>query len=274
MQMNNIYKAANLYHAKLEKIGVKTYIKSIWTYIFFLSLCSFIFCLLGFLESPGKGSDSLFSDAYFLSAIGVEIALLISINKLSVLKNYVVLRRASEESGGKFSDIRQCQRFYLKRFFARQEKEYLSLADEIEKILKYEENFTSPWSLTFSQILGTIYDPDSKQRIYGLLLAIASAILALSIRAGSDIETVYAFFDAPAITILQIWLGIVIFLWLASLVFQSSWRTIEPTWQLASIHFKGKHTKNVFTLKYLQRDLVNVHRFVHFPSLQAARGGQ
>jgi energy-converting hydrogenase Eha subunit F len=47
-----------------------------------------------------------------------------------------------------------------------------------------------------AKFLNLIYDPDSKQRIYALLLAVGSAILALSIKFGSDLDTLFQSFNS------------------------------------------------------------------------------
>lgn len=207
----------------------------------------------------------LFLDWQFISLIVLEFALLALSNKLKSEKTKIVLERINSKYRQSFSSIEQARRFLLRRFLGRSESEYLSFADDIQKAMNYQDQLRNPLAFGFSRVLLFLYDPDSKQRIYALLVVIVSVLTALSIREGGSISNVFEFFAGEN-------LALVVFVWFLLVVFLAGLLMlllvirlgVEMLWAYWSVRLDGKAARNPYTLKYLQRDLLAFHRFVHF----------
>jgi hypothetical protein len=115
-----------------------------------------------------------------------------------------------------------------------------------------------------TKFINLIYDPESKQRIYALLLAIGSAILALSIKFGSDLDTLFQSFDG--VTFNRISLMVIFFaaiLWGVLLVLTGVKVAIEYFLEYINERTeKHEYIGKIYKIKYLQIDLLRFHQFV------------
>jgi hypothetical protein len=263
--MNRLFVTANHYYSVFERFGFHYMLKSPWPWAWVVFLLAFIWQGVAFLTSDTKlQGTALFLDWRFLSLLALELAILAPSMKLKSEKTKVVLERVISKYGQAFSSIEQRRRFLLGRFLGRCESEYLSFADDIQKAIAYQDQLRNPLVFGFSRALLFLYDPDSKQRIYALLVVIVSVLTALSIREGGSISNVFEFFagENPAL-VLFVWLLLVFFLaGLLTIGFVIR-HGIELLWAYLSVRFDGKAARNPYTLRYLQRDLLAFHRFVH-----------
>ena len=263
--MNRLFVTANHYYSVLERFGVHYILKSPWPWAWAVFLLAFIWQGCAFVTSDTKlQGTALFLDWRFLSLLVLEFAILALSMKLKSEKTKVVLERVNSKYRKSFSSIEQTRRFLLRRFLGRRESEYLSVADDIQKAIAHQDQLRNPLAFGFSRVLLFLYDPDSKQRIYALLLVIVSVLTALSIREGGGISNVFEFFSGenPAL-VLFVWLMLVFFLaGLLTIIFVIR-HGVELLWAYLSVRFDGKAARNPHTLRYLQRDLLAFHRFVH-----------
>ncbi|MBW7903312.1 MAG: hypothetical protein H3C26_17705 [Rhodocyclaceae bacterium] len=268
--MNRLFVTANHYYSVLERFGLQYILKSPWPWLWIVLLLVFIAQGFAFVTSGTKlNGTALFLDWQFLSLIVLEFAILAVSNKLQSDKAKVVLERVNSKYRQSFSSIEQARRFLLQRFFGRHEAEYLAFADDIQKAITYQDQLRNPLAFGFSRILLFLYDPDSKQRIYALLVVVVSVLTALSIREGGSISGVFEFFAGEK-------LALVVFVWLLLVVFLAGLLTlllvirlgVEVLWAYLSVRLDGKAARNPYTLKYLQRDLLAFHRFVHLRGAQ------
>ena len=263
--MNRLFVTANHYYSVLERFGLQYTLKSPWPWIWAVFLFAFVGQGFSFVTNGTKlhGTD-LFLDWQFMSLIVLEFAILALSNKLKSEKTKVVLDRINSKYRQSFCSIEQARRFLLKRFLGRCESEYLSFADDIQKAISYQDQLRNPLAFGFSRVLLFLYDPDSKQRIYALMVVVVSVLTALSIREGGSILNVFEFFagENPALVIF-VWLLLVLFLAGLLMLLLVIRLGIEMLWAYLSVRLDGKAARNPYTLKYLQRDLLAFHRFVH-----------
>lgn len=263
--MNRLFVTANHYYSVFERFGFHYLLKSPWPWAWVVFLLAFIWQGVAFVTSDTKlQGTALFLDWRFLLLLALEFAILALSMKLKSEKTKVVLERVNSKYRQSFSSIEQTRRFLLGRFLGRCESEYLSFADDIQKAIAYQDQLRNPLVFGFSRALLFLYDPDSKQRIYALLVVIVSVLTALSIREGGSIWNVFEFFagENPAL-VLFVWLLLVFFLaGLLTIGFVIR-HGIELLWAYLSVRFDGKAARNPYTLRYLQRDLLAFHRFVH-----------
>lgn len=263
--MNRLFVTANHYYSVLERFGPQYILKSPWPWVWVVLVFVFIWQGFAFVTN-GKElhGTALFLDWQFLSLIVLEFAILALSNKLKSEKTKVVLERINSKYRKSFSSIEQAKRFLLKRFFGRHESEYLSFADDIQKAITYQDQLRNPLAFGFSRVLLFLYDPDSKQRIYALMVVIVSVLIALSIREGGSISNVFEFFAGENIAlVIFVWLLLVIFLAGLLMLLLVLRLGIEVLWAYLSVRLDGNAARNPYTLKYLQRDLLAFHHFVN-----------
>lgn len=270
--MEQLFTAANHYYAELERIGFRETIKLVWFWIFLVFLCFVGWKLItanSLSDLAAKGSILGFSE---LSMIVFQFAFMAVYFNLQRERKKVILSRINKAYSQSFNSIDNARRFLLQRNFGRNEHEYLPFSDEITKAINYYNSLRNPFSFSASQALLLIYNPESKQRIYALLLLIASALTALSIRDGAGIQNIFEFFlgnNSGSLIVLVFFLTIFLSFVLFSLhVLKVS---IDRGWSYLVVLIDGHAARNQFTLHYLQRDLLRYHRFVHLKALKQGK---
>jgi len=259
--MDRLFTSANLYYAVLERFGPVFWFKSVWAWILVVAsgalLWGFWQYVLEFktLRAP--------LDWPVLYIILPEILLLVALDRVRDTKMSAALSRINAIYNKDFTSVREGRRFLLTRFFGRKESEYLAFADEIEKAMVYREQLRIQIPTRFGDAARLIYDPDSKQRIYALLIVIASALTALAIREEAGLSNVFELFDLGARSIFSAWLMLTIFLALSLSVLLVIRIGIFALIAYLLVLFYGKSARDPMTLRYLQRDLLNFHRFIH-----------
>lgn len=216
--MEKLNKAANKYYQELENIGIKHYFSSVWFWVFISSLLLFCLSFTWLISCLFSAVPNFNWNAAAITA-AFEGLLLYSQNRMRKKKEKSILDRGEKNYSVKFETMAAYKRFLLKLFFGRNESEYLKFVEEIDKALQIHLRLVSSNVKAAPKFMNLIYDPDSKQRIYALLLAIGSAILALSIKFGSDLETlIQSFGELTLSRICLIMISISFLLWGFSLV--------------------------------------------------------
>lgn len=262
--MDRLFGTANYYYAVLERFGFRNLIYSAWAWLWLLFAVAFIWRVIAFVRDNGSlDGSSQFLSIEFASLLALEVVVLLISFKLQSEKKRIVLERINEKYRQSFSSQHQARRFLLKKLLNRGESEYLRLMDEIQKAIDYHEKLNNPLSFSFSRILQLLYDPNSKQNIYALLLVIASILAALLISEGGSITSVFEFFAGESLhAILLMWLMISAFLALLLLILYFIRHGIELLSAYISVRIDGKAARSPHTLRYLQRDLLTFHRFI------------
>lgn len=266
--MDRLYVSANHYYAVFERFGFRQRLRSVWFWLFVAM--ALVFCWQGFIFLTTKTPNGAekFINAEFLKLIAAEFIVIFIFHKLQSEKSKTVLTRINAKYRRNFSTIEQARRFLLRRYFGREESDYLSFSDDIAKAISYQEQFRNPTSFGSSQLSLFIYNPDSKQRIYALLLVVVSALTALSIHEGAGISDVFEFFSGENIaTLLTVWLLLVLFLAGFLMLLLVVRLGFEILWSYLTVLMNGRAARNPYTLRYLQRDLLRFHRFVHLKCL-------
>lgn len=263
--MKRLYISANQYYYLLERFGYRELLFSGWFWFWLITVFAFL-CqgALFFTSADEHKGVALFLDGTFLGLILLELLMVYLSFKLGKEKTKVVLERVNEKYAKSFRNIEDVRRFLLRRFFGREEIEYLEFSDDIQKAIQYQLQFRSPLTFGFSEMLTFIYNPDSKQRIYALLLVIVSVVTALSIRDGGGISNVFDFFYGESFgNIFLVWFLLVVFFggFLMILLVIRLW--LELFWDYLIVRIDGKAARNPHTLRYLQNDLLKYHRFVN-----------
>jgi hypothetical protein len=263
--MNSLFCAANNYYKILERIGIQGILKSRWTWFLILTILIFLWRWQVFIADDLPPASSTLINLKFLVLIPIEFLALFCIFKLSKLKTDFVLSHVNSKYAEKFTKLDQARRFLLKQYFGRDESEYLGLIDEISKAISLQEQFRLPLPVTLPQALLFLYNPDSKQRIYALLLVIVSGLLALSIHDGATISQIFDFFGHDSISlILVVWLILTFFLGSLLMILLAVRIGIELSWAYLIVWVDKDAARHHYTLRYLQRDLLRFHRFIHF----------
>lgn len=260
--MEKLSNAANKYYSELEVLGIRDKISTFWYWSFVLNALAFVICV--FLATKEIFVNSKNSNWTFVIITGIfEILMFFSKYKFRHKFEKLILKRGSEKYSIKFESTIAYKRFLLKSIFGRKESEYLKFVEEIDKALQIHLRLVSS-NVKVTKFINLIYDPESKQRIYALLLAVGSAILALSIKFGSDLDTLFQSFDG--FTFNRISLMVIFFaaiLWGVLLVLTGAKVAIEYFLEYINERTeKHKYIGQIYKIKYLQIDLLRFHQFV------------
>lgn len=261
--MDKLFVATNQYYAALERFGLQYFLKSPWPWAWVVVVIGFCWQGIFFITNGKKLGITMFFDLHFYALLFIEICIIYISHKIQADKTKVVLARINSKYNKSFQTVDQARRYLLIQYFGREENEYLAFSDEITKAISYQEQLRSPLSFGLSHFFLFLYNPDSKQRVYALLIVIVTALTALSIRDGGSINDIFSFFSADSfIDIIVVWFLLVIFLagFLVLLLFARM--GIEVTCSYLIIRLEGITARNPYTLKYLQRDLLKFHRFI------------
>ena len=148
------------------------------------------------------------------------------------------------------------------KFFGRDTCEFLKFADEVGKVINYCEEFRHPFPTRTIDLFRFLYDSESKQRIYALLIVFVSMLTALAIREGAGISNVFELINENSEILFATWLMLVLISGMV-LVFLLHLRVglVLLLTQLG-LFLDGKKARNPLTLQYLQQDLLRFHRFI------------
>lgn len=264
--MDRLFCTANHYYAVLERFGLRNLMTSAWTWLWILFAVAFVWRVVVFAWGNENPDGSLqFLSIEFGSLLFLEVVVLFLSFKLQSEKKRIALERINKRYRQSFASLHQARRFLLQKLLGRGEGEYLKLMDEIQKAIDYHEKLRSPLAFSFARILQFLYDPNSKQNIYALLLMIVSILAALIISEGGGITPVFELFAGESSTaVLLIWVIIAAFFALLLLILFFVRHSVELLSAYISVRIDGKAARNPHTLRYLQRDLLAFHRFIAF----------
>lgn len=261
--MDRLFTSANLYYATLERFGPRFWLRTKWAWIMALASGALLYGVWLYFSKVETLRANSYWPLFYIAA--PEIAFLISLEKLRAIKKSEALFRINAKYKKEFTSLTQARRFLLILFFGRNENDYLKFTEEISKALTHQENLRTPVPTRFADAARLVYDPDSKQRIYALLIVIASAVTALAIREGAGISNIFELCELGIGIILSAWfmLTLTFGLFLVALIFCRIGLIAAISYLL--LLYYGKSARDPMTLKYLQRELLSFHRFVHLP---------
>lgn len=262
--MNRLFGTANHYYAVLERVGFRNLATSVWAWLWVLFAVALIWRAVAFVQNSDRISgSSQFLNLEFAILLALEVVALLTAFKIQSEKERLVLERINKKYSQSFNSLQQARRFLLQKLLGKRECDYLKLMEEIQKAIEYSDKLRSPLTFTFSRILQLIYDPNSKQNIYALSLVIVSILAALIISEGGGITSVFQFFTGESLAaVLLVWLMITFFLALLLSMLYFMRHGVELLSAYISVRVDGRAARNPHTLRYLQRDLLNFHRFI------------
>ena len=259
-KMDRLFISANLYYATLERFGPTFWLKARWAWLLAIASGSLLWGVWRYL-SEFTAARAPF-DWMILYIVIPELIFIIALDKVRDIKTSAALSRINQKYKKNFTSLDHARRFLLSRYFGRDESKYLSFAEEIGKAMILHDQIRIPIPTRFGDAARLIYDPDSKQRIYALLIVIASALTALAIREDASISNLFELFNSGTTPIIQIWLMITFTLaaFLSALLFFRVGLIALISYLLVLIY--GKAARDPMTLRHLQRDLLKFNRFI------------
>lgn len=262
--MEQLRKAATAYWVMFEHVGLCYYLRD-WNYRIALLaglgfLASVAFCF-GALWETDEGWWKL-----FLLALGVEATGLYFLFRFEKARKAFVLERLNRQFGVKFAALDSHRKLMLTKHFGRKPSDFLEFAKQMDQMREqYEKHY--PRSNTILDLLRYIYHPESKARIYTLLLAIASAVLALAIHQGAGLDNLFQFFEGMGLAqglMFNVAVAMMIgyFLYMLGIVGADFLGVVE---HLGSRFSFSKKVGPDFALRYVQKDLVRLASVIHLP---------
>ncbi|MGW8394306.1 hypothetical protein [Pseudoduganella sp. HUAS MS19] len=262
--MEQLRKAATAYWVMFEHVGVCYHLQN-WNYRIALLaglgfLASVVFCFIALWEK-----DAVWWKL-FLLALGMEAAGLYFLFRFEKTRNAFVLERLNRRFEVEFATLDGHRKRQLTRHFGQKPSDFIEFAAQIDQMREqYEKHY--PRSNPILDLLRYVYHPESKARIYTLLLAIASAVLALAIRQGAGLDNLFQFFEGMGLAqglMLNIAFATMIgyFLYMLGMVGADLLGVVE---HLGSRFAFRRKVGSDFALKYVQKDLVRLANVIHLP---------
>ncbi len=249
--MENISRQAKDYYVEFEKNdwrNMPTWVSLLaWLAFFVVGLYTF-FSIFAFNDIEAK--RNLIWPLMVLELVG-----LFALEKAKEDRRKTILKKFNRQYSNmycqnRFLDIDMCKRQFLRVNIGKAENEYLSLAQDINKVLELQEMLRPPLSRTLSQLHLYIYNPDSKPRINALLIMLFSSIIVLSSKEGAGIANVFAFYEGltPLLTFFLLFYVALLFgfVMLTQSLIGFLWGKIFPEMNLE--------------IRYLMRDLLKFHK--------------
>jgi len=84
------------------------------------------------------------------------------------------------------------------------QKEYIKVADDIDKFLFLREKYKSKLSINIKQVVALIFHDDSKNRLLAMFMGISALVVILCVSGGASIKSVFLFFDNYSFTYLLV----------------------------------------------------------------------
>lgn len=250
--MENISRQAKNYYAEFERNdwrNVPTWVSLFaWLSFFVVGLYA-LFSIFSFNNNNEEQRNLL---GFLLVSESVGI---LALNKAKSDRRTSMLKKFNNQYSSiycpnRFLDIDTCKRKFLQVNIGRAENEYLLLAQDITKVLDLQDLLRPALSRAMSELHLYIYNPDSKQRIYALLIMLFSSIMVLSSKGGAGIDDVFAFYEGftPFLTLLVSLYVLLLFgfVVLTQSLIKFLWGKLFPEENLE--------------IRYLLRDLLKFHK--------------
>ena len=258
--MDKLVASANAYFDLVEGVPFGRVLRSgvVWLFLT-LALCFSVsfFCFIS--SKLGQADPDVF-DWSFVLVLTFEVATLWSLAKVKSRMNRLRHGQLSDRCGHVFLNLRQAKRHALRRFFGKDESQYLAFAKEIAEAMQLQETLRTGKELDAARLLRLLYDPDSKPRIYALLLVIVSGLTALAIRSGAGIDAV---FDLIPQSMPELMLGIAqLAMVLTPILLGIHVMWVIVAWLCHSLVLKlERRTGGELALRLVQQDLLRNHQF-------------
>ncbi|WP_154048387.1 hypothetical protein [Thiomonas intermedia] len=268
--MANYRNVARVYYNAFEWPGWRHILRS-WAFWFFLaSLAIFIytFFILS-VEASTKLSRirHIPHNERLLIIIATEILCLGSWFVFQFKKYTYLLKRAQRSQDLRDAPLRLLKRHALSTYLQVRSTEFADIAKKIGAAAALEQSVADPRDYSLRAILGYIYSPDSKPRIYTLLGALIAIITALSIKNGASLAGIknwYSGYSALALLLTDFLISILIGLLFVIVKHAISFITISI--DVFTTQMDGKRGESQHMTNYLIRDLLRLHTAIHLKS--------
>lgn len=247
--MEKIHLLAKQYCIEFEKNDWRN--KWVW-----ISILVWIVFVVLLIVNLGQGLEV--KSTIFWLLLGMELLGLLAMEKARKDRRNAILKKYNKSYSNMFlpnffKDVDSCKRHFLSLALSKSEKEYLSLACELNKAISLQDSLRSSFDKSVSRWYLSIYNPESKQRINAWLIVLFSTLMLLSIRDsdGANLSNVFEFYSGVTFSISAVFFFFVVALFGLLFLTQSLFILIlgfvfsESNWEL----------------KYLLRDLIKFHDF-------------
>ncbi|RZG01220.1 hypothetical protein EXT48_18030 [Pseudoalteromonas sp. CO348] len=115
--------------------------------------------------------------------------------KILLKKDQLARQRAQSVLQTNEDKLWKLEKMWLLKAMPYKESEYLSLAKDIDVSLSLRQKYSSLEKLSARKIMEHIFTDESKPRVLAMFLTLCASIVALSIKGGATIESVFKFYD-------------------------------------------------------------------------------
>jgi len=246
--MNRTQKVANYYYARTELPTLRALFRPPWLFILIPYFFLFWHSFFKYLSSGNDWN-------YLLLTVFAEIVFLASFAKARQDGEQECVERFNRTKTSAVSNYRALKALLLKRITRNLSNKQVSSA--IDLYIEKSARWKNLHSLARTDPLRIIYDPDSKPRVFALVIAVGAAIVALGVRGGATLDNVFDLYSSildPKLFYLLIMISVAFILVTVSTSYAAriSLRAISKP----LFAFQGLRSGMRMPLRYLQQDLI------------------
>lgn len=202
--MNQVYLTINRYHSIFESYKDVIAFKSVWLWVSLIAILGFGYTIFWVFAQNSWPKSSMPQDQRMLIACFFELITIGCWLKLQSLKDRIVIKRAQKalESLNKLTsetNINNLKSMWFEAVLMTPKEKYLSVAEDIDKMLMLEKKHKSSLSISQQDICNLIFTSESKSRTLIMFMGGSAAIIALSIANGANINSIFDFFHGVTI---------------------------------------------------------------------------
>lgn len=228
--MGNLFKIINAYYDLFESYRSVIYLRNSRIWILIVLSIIFIYTFKWYAKTASTPYVLLGQDSKLVICIALELTILCVWFSLMKQRDLLIVEKVQKYLGVNERNLNKLKRIWLTKSLGIEPVGYLEIAEKIDKYLTLKVKHQSIFTIDLKQILGFIFQPESKNRILAMFMGICAAFIGLSISAGANITYLFDFYDNNSIKnfilldltfSILILLGIIIVKYLCLLIFEA-----------------------------------------------------
>ncbi|MCA0393726.1 MAG: hypothetical protein LCH70_06345 [Proteobacteria bacterium] len=250
--MNRNQKVANCYYARTEIPTLRSLISPPWAIVIAPYFLLFCHALYRFLTTKNDLN-------YLLLAGMAEVVLLVAYGMARREGEQECVRAFNKNRDYPVRSYSELKSHLLRRITKKCSNKSISAG--IDQYIDKSSRWKNIHSISRVDLPRLVYDPDSKQRIFALVIAIGAAIVALGVRNGATLDNLFSLFSVVhsyrliyAIILLSL-----LFLMIAVIISYAAHISFSFATKCLFL-LQGLRSRSRTPLRYLQRDLIESDR--------------
>lgn len=260
----SLFRSINHYHNAFYSFNKATKARPILVIASFMFFCGFILFLIPALGGASLiyPSSNLEQDHYLFFALVFEVLVLLCSFWLKEIRDKEAIETLKSYGyETKANDLNSFKCDWINRTFGVDREDYLSLANNIDQAMGLWEKNQLKLSFSKTQIGRVLFIDGTPTRIFNAILAIAAAVIALSIAGGATIDDIFdAIHEVKPNTLWTLFVLIPLLLYLAGFMLKYLILMAVTVAEISIAKLDGLNSRSENRAKVLIIDLLRFYR--------------